>query len=88
MLRRANNTPYGLAAGVFAKDINVANRVARGLRAGTVWVNTYNVFDHTMPFGGYKQSGIGREKGEEVLDNYTQVLASSCLSPSCMHFGR
>lgn len=75
VLRRANNSDYGLAAGVFAKDVDVISQLSRGLKAGTVWVNTYNVFDHTMPFGGYKQSGIGREKGAEVLENYTQVKA-------------
>ncbi|KAK9800199.1 hypothetical protein WJX73_008189 [Symbiochloris irregularis] len=75
VLRRANNTDYGLAAGVFSQNIGLANKLARGLKAGTVWVNTYNVFDHSMPFGGYKQSGIGREKGDEVLGNYLQTKA-------------
>ena len=77
MIRRANDTDYGLAAGVFTKDINMANAISRALKAGTVWVNTWNQFDTGVPFGGYKTSGIGREKGEAALAHYTQV--SNCL---------
>ncbi len=58
---------------MFTKDLNTANTIARALKAGTVWVNTWNQFDVGVPFGGYKQSGIGREKGGAVLDHYTQV---------------
>jgi acyl-CoA reductase-like NAD-dependent aldehyde dehydrogenase len=68
-----NNTFYGLAAGVWTKDVSKAHRVARALRAGTVWVNCYNVFDVVSPFGGYKQSGYGRELSSYALDLYTQV---------------
>src|SRR5215467_14025522 len=68
-----NNTTYGLAAGVWTKDVSKAHRVARAIRAGTVWVNCYNVFDAVSPFGGYKQSGYGRELGRHVLELYTQV---------------
>jgi aldehyde dehydrogenase (NAD+) len=57
------------------QDLNVANTVTRGLRAGTVWVNTYNQYDDAMPFGGYKLSGVGRDKGEYALENFTQVKA-------------
>jgi aldehyde dehydrogenase (NAD+) len=70
---QGNNTFYGLAAGVWTKDVSKAHRVARALRAGTVWVNCYNVFDVVSPFGGYKQSGYGRELGSYALDLYTQV---------------
>lgn len=69
----ANDTPYGLAAGVWSGDIAKAHRTAERLRAGTVWINCYNVFDSALPFGGYKQSGWGREMGHEVLDLYTQI---------------
>lgn len=75
IIERANNSSYGLAAGIIAKDINVINTLSRALRAGTVWVNTYNVFSHNVPFGGYKMSGIGRDKGEYALQHYTQVKA-------------
>jgi len=75
MVKRANDTAYGLAAGVFTKNINTANYFIRGLRAGTVWVNTYNQFDAAAPFGGYKMSGIGRDKGEYALQLYSQVKA-------------
>jgi aldehyde dehydrogenase (NAD+) len=75
VLERANDTEYGLAAGVYSKDIDEVHALSRGLRAGTVWVNTWNQFDTAMPFGGYKMSGIGREHGEEVLDHYTQTKA-------------
>ena len=68
-----NSTLYGLAAGVWTKDVSKAHRVARALRAGTVWVNCYNVFDVVSPFGGYKQSGYGRELSSYALDLYTQV---------------
>jgi aldehyde dehydrogenase (NAD+) len=70
---RANNSLYGLAAAVWTKDITKAHAIADGVRAGTVWVNCYDVFDAAAPFGGFKQSGIGRELGEYGLANYTEV---------------
>jgi acyl-CoA reductase-like NAD-dependent aldehyde dehydrogenase len=70
---RANDTPYGLAAGVWTRDIKKAHYVARKLQAGTVWINTYNVYDAAAPFGGYKQSGFGREMSAHALEHYTQV---------------
>ncbi|PON93365.1 Succinylglutamate-semialdehyde dehydrogenase [Trema orientale] len=75
VIRRANTTRYGLAAGVFTKNIDTANTLTRALRAGTVWVNCFDVFDAAIPFGGYKMSGIGREKGIYSLNNYLQVKA-------------
>ncbi|XP_074284495.1 benzaldehyde dehydrogenase, mitochondrial-like [Silene latifolia] len=75
VIRRANATRYGLAAGVFTKDIDTANTLTRALRAGTVWVNCFDVFDAAIPFGGYKMSGMGREKGVYSLNNYLQVKA-------------
>ncbi|KIM54978.1 hypothetical protein SCLCIDRAFT_135639 [Scleroderma citrinum Foug A] len=75
VLRQANNTVYGLAAAVFTKDINRALTTAHKLKSGTVWINCYNQFDSHVPFGGYKQSGIGREQGQYALDNYTEVKA-------------
>jgi phenylacetaldehyde dehydrogenase len=71
----ANNTTYGLGAGIWTKDISKAHALAKKLRAGTVWINCYNVFDASLPFGGYKQSGWGREMGHEVLEAYTEVKA-------------
>ena len=61
------------AAGVFTRDISKAHRTAKRLRAGTVWINTYHVFDAAMPFGGYKESGWGREMGHAVLNNYLET---------------
>ena len=75
ILPRANNSAYGLAAAVWTKDISKAHRTAEQLRAGTVWVNCYNIFDAALPFGGYKQSGWGREMGHDALDLYTQTKA-------------
>lgn len=75
VVQRANNSPYGLAAGVFSSNIDAVNYLTRSLKAGTVWVNTYNVFDDAVPFGGYKQSGIGRDKGEYALSHFTTVKA-------------
>jgi betaine-aldehyde dehydrogenase len=72
---RANCTPYGLAAGIFTRDISRAHRVAARLQAGTLWINTYNITPIEMPFGGYKQSGLGRENSLAAIDHYTQIKA-------------
>ena len=73
--KEANDTPYGLAASIWTRDISIANKMAKRIRSGTVWINCHNVFDAALPFGGYKQSGWGREMGAEVLNNYTEVKA-------------
>jgi aldehyde dehydrogenase (NAD+) len=73
VISRANRTTYGLAAGVWTRDIKKAHAVANGVRAGTVWVNCYHVLDTRAPFGGFKQSGMGRELGEYGLQQYTEV---------------
>lgn len=70
---RANNSIYGLAAGVWTNDVKKAHKMAAALKAGVIWVNTYNMFDAAAPFGGYKQSGYGREMGHAVLEAYTQL---------------
>ena len=73
--QQANDTIYGLAASVFTNNLSVAHKMARKIRAGTVWINCHNVFDAALPFGGYKQSGWGRDMGKEALNLYTQVKA-------------
>ena len=73
VIARANDTPYGLAAGVFTRDIQRAHRVVARLEAGTTWINNYNITPVEMPFGGYKQSGIGRENSLVTINHYTQV---------------
>ncbi len=73
LIRKANDTIYGLAAGIYSTNISKAHKLASRLRAGTVWVNTYNIFDAALPFGGYKQSGWGREMGVEVFNNYLET---------------
>jgi aldehyde dehydrogenase (NAD+) len=73
VVERANTTMYGLAAAVWTRDIGKAHAVANKVRAGTVWVNCFDVFDAAAPFGGFKQSGIGRELGEYGLQQYTEV---------------
>jgi phenylacetaldehyde dehydrogenase len=73
LIAKANDTQYGLAAAVWTRDIKKAHRIASELRAGTVWINCYGVLDAAMPFGGYKQSGWGREMGHQMLDLYTEV---------------
>ncbi|MGV3487425.1 MAG: aldehyde dehydrogenase family protein [Tuberibacillus sp.] len=73
VIKRANNSDYGLAAGLWTENVKNAHYVASKLKAGTVWVNCYNVFDAASPFGGFKSSGIGREMGSYALNNYTEV---------------
>jgi len=73
VVRAANDTPFGLAAGIFTRDIKKAHRAARLLQAGTVWINSYGLYDNAMPFGGYKMSGFGRELGRHGISEYTQT---------------
>lgn len=73
LIQRANHITYGLAAGVWTRDISKAHRFAHAVKAGTVWINSYGLFDAAAPFGGYKQSGFGREMGKEAIELYTQV---------------
>jgi phenylacetaldehyde dehydrogenase len=76
---QANDTSYGLAAGIWTRDISKAHKLAKSVKAGTVWVNCYSVFDAALPFGGYKQSGWGREMGHAALENYLQTK-SVCIN--------
>jgi phenylacetaldehyde dehydrogenase len=75
LVREANNSIYGLAAGIWTRDVSKAHSLAAKLNAGSVWINCYNIFDAALPFGGYKQSGWGREMGEAVLTNYLNMKA-------------
>ena len=72
-IRIANNSNYGLASGVHTRDMKKALRVANAMQAGACWINCYNIYDVSVPFGGYKASGFGRENGKEVMENYTQT---------------
>ncbi len=73
LTERANNTKYGLAAGVWTQDLSKAHRFAAAVRAGTVWINRYGLYDPAAPYGGMKESGFGREMGKDALDLYSQV---------------
>jgi acyl-CoA reductase-like NAD-dependent aldehyde dehydrogenase len=73
LVSRANSTRYGLAAGAWTRDLAKAHRFAQSVKAGAVWINGYGLFDAAVPFGGYKESGFGREMGKEALDLYTQT---------------
>jgi aldehyde dehydrogenase (NAD+) len=72
-VKLGNNTVYGLAAAVWTRDVSKAHRIARAIKAGTVWVNTYNLYDPALPFGGFKESGFGRDQGRDALEKYTQT---------------
>ena len=73
LVQMANKSMYGLAAGIWTQDIKKAHRVAHRLKAGTIWINSYNRYDPSSPFGGYKESGYGRLMGAEALDAFTQT---------------
>lgn len=81
----ANDTKYGLAAGIHTRDINKALHVANRIRAGTVWVNTYNDLHHNVPFGGFNQSGIGRELGKEGIVEATLSPSQFGARSICLH---
>ena len=80
IIKEANNTNYGLAAGVWTSNLATAHSTAAKLRSGTVWINCYYIFDAALPFGGYKQSGWGREMGHEILDAYTETKAVTLVT--------
>jgi phenylacetaldehyde dehydrogenase len=73
LIDKANDSPYGLSAGLWTNDLKQAHRIAAAIKAGTVWINCYNLTDPASPFGGYKQSGWGREMGRGVLEQYTET---------------
>jgi aldehyde dehydrogenase (NAD+) len=73
VVEQANNNPYGLAAAVWTRDVKKAHSVSRRLKAGTVWINTYGLMDASLPFGGYKSSGFGRELGAHAIEHYTEL---------------
>ena len=79
LARQGNATEYGLAASIWTRDIGVAHKLARKLKAGSVWINVHNFNDVALPFGGYKQSGWGREMGFEAIELYTEVKAVAAL---------
>ena len=81
VIERANNTRYGLAAAVFTQDLDKAMYFTQALQTGTVWVNTYNIVTCHMPFGGFKESGNGRELGEDGLKAYTEVKTVTMKVP-------
>jgi phenylacetaldehyde dehydrogenase len=78
-IRQANDTPYGLAASVWSKNLSAVHRIVPRLKAGIVWVNTHNMLDNNLPFGGYKQSGYGRDLGRAAVESYTEIK-SVCMS--------
>ena len=78
-IRQANDSPYGLAASVWSRDLSTVHRIVPRLKAGTVWVNTHNLLDANLPFGGTKQSGFGRDLGRAAVESYTE-LKSVCMS--------
>ena len=84
---QGNDTTYGLAAAVWTRDISRAHKVARALKAGTVWVNCYGSIDPISPFGGYKQSGFGRELGKDSIELYTQIKSVYVKLLVSDHFG-
>ena len=73
VIARANDTPYGLGASIWSRDISTIHKIAPRIRAGTVWVNCHNVIDAALPFGGFKESGWGRENGIEAVRSYTET---------------
>lgn len=81
VIKRANSSEFGLAAGIVTQSVDNAIRLSNALRAGTVWVNCYDIFDNAAPFGGYKDSGIGREKGEAALKNYLETKSVIIARP-------